>query len=111
MEITKSMVVNIKSSKTLLYCAVFLSILLITSVNIVTSYLYIAGPLKSRTVILLQHGLSINEVSNLLAESNIIQYPRFFAIISKLYSLHQPLQNGEYDFTDGISPGSVRTIR
>jgi UPF0755 protein len=108
-EITKSMVVNIKSSKILLYCAVFLSMLLITSVNIVTSYLYIAGPLKSRTVVLLQHGLSIKEVSNLLAESNIIQYPRFFAIISKLYSLHQPLQNGEYDFTDGISP--IQVIR
>ncbi len=107
MEIIKSMVIKTKLSKKLLYCSISLSLILITGINIITSYLYIPGPLKNRTVVLLQHELSIDEVSNLLAESNIIRYPKFFAVISKLYSLYQPLQNGEYDFTYDISPLQV----
>jgi UPF0755 protein len=106
-EIIKFMVGNIKLSKILLYCAVFFSILLITSINIVTSYLYIPGPLKNRNVILLQRDLSINEISTLLAESNIIQHPKFFALISKIYSLYHSLKSGEYEFTYGISPIQV----
>ena len=107
MEIVKFMVVNIRLSKIPLYYVVFLSIMLITGMNILASYLYIPGPLKDKTVVLVRHGLSTNEVSNLLAESKIIRNPKLFTIISKLYSLQKPLKSGEYDFTYGISPLQV----
>lgn len=107
MEIIRSMVVNIKSSKILLYSIVFFIILLTTSINIIISYLYKPGPLKDRTTVLLQSELSSDKISNLLAKANVIQYPAFFSSISKLYSLYRPLKSGEYAFTYGVSPLQV----
>ncbi|MBM3466881.1 MAG: endolytic transglycosylase MltG [Alphaproteobacteria bacterium] len=93
-----------KLLKTTFYPIVFLILIFTTAINISINHLYTPGPLKDKTIVLLQPGLSANEISIILVEAGIIKNPAIFSIISRLYTLFKPLKSGEYDFTYGISP-------
>lgn len=96
-----------KSLKFKLYFSTIGIILLVTVTNLLAGYLIVSGPLSEKTVIIIKHGLSTKEISQILSEKKIIKYPQVFAVISKIYSLKTPLKSGEYEFTAAISPLQV----
>jgi UPF0755 protein len=98
-----------KILKIKLYFIIFVAAIFITVSNLLGGYLYLSGPLKERTVVIIKPGMSTHEISQKLADSGIINHPRLFNFISKIYSLKRPLKSGEYDFTYGISP--IQVIR
>lgn len=96
-----------KSLKVKLYIAAFIVILVITGANILAGYLSLPGPLQEKKCVVIKHGLSVEAMAKVLAEKNVISYPKLFEVIGEIYSLKTPLKSGEYEFTTGVSPLQV----
>lgn len=81
-----------------------LILVLLTSINLLSGYLYLPGPLVIDRDLIIEPGLSTDKISLRLANQGIITHPQLFEIIGKLYSLYLPLKSGEYRFTAHITP-------
>lgn len=60
--------------------------------------------------VIIEHNLTIREISNKLAWQKVIKYPVLFTFIAKIYTLKTPLKSGEYEFTAHISPWQTLQI-
>lgn len=81
----------------LLFCATVFSFVLL--------YLCIPGPSHFRQNVIIKHGYSTNTVSQILYEAQIIEHPKIFFIISKIYGIFGLyIKSGEYDVVPRITP-------
>lgn len=67
-------------------------------------YFESSGPLEHETAVIVPQGASITRIAELLAEQDVILYPRAFTLILKFTKPKVTLQAGEYSFEPGISP-------
>ncbi len=86
---------------------IFIALTSITTINILGGYFFLSGPLDKEKTIIIKSDLSIQKISELLEQENIIKHKKLFEIISHLYSYRSPLKSGEYSFTSGITPYQV----
>jgi UPF0755 protein len=96
-----------KIFKVKFYLLIVLAVLIIGVVNIGLSYLLFSGPLKESKTIIIEQGLSTHQISQKLAEANIVRYPYLFEIIATTYSFKRYLKSGEYEFSVGITPYQI----
>jgi len=61
-------------------------------------------------VIMVQPGLTVREISRLLAAEGVVSDPRLFRILSRLRKADQNLQAGEYRMTTTMTPEQVLAI-
>lgn len=67
------------------------------------------GPLVENKTVIIPHGTSTREISNLLASNGVISYPLVFRVAAKLVS-GDSLKSGEYEFTSGQSMADIMLI-
>ena len=89
---------------------ILIFVLFISLVNFCVLYLFIPGPLEKMEIVIVAPKISIKQISDKLAQSNIIYSSLLFELIAKIYSLHNPIKSGEYRFTSKISPLQVLKI-
>lgn len=83
---------------------------LLSLINISLLYLFVPGPLKETKTIIVPSGLSTRQIASVLYEAEAISYPKVFGLISKFYSIKDPLKSGEYLLTSGVSPLQILNI-
>lgn len=96
-----------KIIKSKIILTVFLSGIIIFSINVSYVYLFLSHNLTESKVIIIKRGLSVKEISNLLAKEEVIKYKLLFRIIASLYSIDHPLRSGEYQFTPKVTPYQI----
>jgi UPF0755 protein len=96
-----------KIIKSKIILTVFLSALIIFSINISYVYLFLSSHLKENKVVIIKRGLSVREISNVLEKEGAIKYKFLFRIIASLYSIDHPLRSGEYQFTPKVTPYQI----
>lgn len=84
-----------------------MSAVIITSINLAYIYLFLSSHLTENKVIVIKRGLSVKEISKLLAQEGVIRYKLLFQIIASLYNIDHPLKSGEYQFTPKITPYQI----
>lgn len=97
----------IKIFKVKFYLLIVAAIIVISSINITLSYLLFSGPLNEPKTIIIEQGLSTYQISQKLANEQIIRYPYLFEVIAMVYSYKHYLKSGEYEFSIGISPYQI----
>lgn len=97
--------------KQFLIPAIAILLLTFTFVSLIMLYLSFSGPLdKTKNIIIYKKTSTIAIAQNLQAEQ-IINYPRIFSFIAKIYGLTgRHLKSGEYKFTEKITPLQVINI-
>lgn len=90
-----------------IFLLVFIGAACIVCFNVLGSYFYLNGPLKEDTIVIIENGLSIHNISNKLADEGVVKNPILFEVIATIYSYKSYLKSGEYKFTSGITPQQV----
>lgn len=97
--------------KQFLIPAIALLLLTFTFVSIIMLYLSFAGPLDKTKNIIIYKRTSTKTIAQNLHEQQIINYPRIFSFVAKIYGLTgRHLKSGEYSFTEKITPIQVINI-
>ena len=104
------------SFKKILY---FIIALVLTCVLFVTTffisaftYLNRPGPLNENSIIVVKKGMTVRDISILLAQKNIIDYEFLFLLIVSINQDGQNFKAGEYKFTKKIKPREIiRTLK
>ncbi|MFK8040087.1 MAG: endolytic transglycosylase MltG [Rickettsiaceae bacterium] len=94
------MIKNLVTLKALVITGI---IAIFITVNVFILCLFSPGPLESKKTIIIEQNLPISKISEKLYQEQIVQYPRLFTIVAKIYSIHKPMKSGEYLFTDHAS--------
>lgn len=92
---------------------IFLTLILLLFISITNFcllYLFIPGDLAENKITIIEPKLSIEQISTKLSYKEIVKYPKLFALLAKIYSLHNNLKSGEYIFTAHTSPMQVLRI-
>jgi len=96
--------------KTKFALIIFISIILISIVNLSILYLFSSGPLKDTKTLIIEPGLSREQIANKLKSNDIIKFSKIFYYVSHIVAYKEPLKSGEYKFTPNISPLQVLKI-
>ena len=68
------------------------------------------GSLRTDTIIYIPKGRSIEQISRLLAQKQVVIYPKVFELVARTLKANKVLQAGEYLIPTGSSPKNVLTI-
>ena len=85
-------------------------ILIIFSINFSLSYYYDSGVSKKPSLILINKGLTLSEIANLLNKEEVLEYPELFSYILRFKKLDKTIRAGEYLFPEGITTQTVFKI-
>jgi len=73
----------------------------------VDTYFHFAKNLSTEKSIIIPKGASLNKISLILAENNIIEYPQVFKLYVKYLKDYNSLKAGEYEIPQNVSPADV----
>ena len=68
------------------------------------------GTFKIDTIVNIPKGSTIQQISRLLAQKDVVIYPRLFELVARTLYADKVLQAGEYVIPTGSSPRDVLTI-
>ena len=90
----------------LIFLSIFI-IFIIFILNYSLSYYYRSGPNKEPSIVLIQKGLGLREISNVLYEKGILVNPKLFNYLLIIKRLDNKLKAGEYLFPENVSPKKI----
>ena len=97
----------VKLLKIKLFVLISISVVVISTANILGGYLLLPGDLGEEKILIVKPRLSIHKISILLKKEKIINNAKLFEVISSVYCRFEPLKSGEYKFTKNITPYQV----
>ncbi len=70
------------------------------------------GPLKTKTIVIIEHGAGVNAIARDLNRAGVVSNPLVFRLGARITGAGEPLKAGEYAFPAGISPeAALRLLR
>lgn len=97
--------------KQLLIPVITLLLITFTVVSAIMLYLSFSGPLDKTKNIIIYKNTSTKTIANNLYQEKIINYPKIFNFIAKIYAISgRYLKSGEYSFTEKITPIQVLNV-
>jgi len=85
-------------------------VVIIFFLNFSFSYYYDSSFRKKPTLVLINKGLTLAEITSILQKEEILKYPQLFSYILRLKNLEKKIKAGEYFFPANISPQKVFNI-
>ena len=85
-------------------------VVIIFFINFSFSYYYDNSIRKKPTLVLINKGLTLSEITSILQKEEILKYPQLFSYILRLKNLDKKIKAGEYFFPANISPQKVFNI-
>lgn len=81
-----------------------------TIANILTVYLNSPGSLDSSSTLIIEKGLTREQIVDKLSLNKIVNHPNLFKACLIFYGINNKFKSGEYKFTENISPAQVINI-